>query len=57
MIMAYEKCRDCEYRCTCCSSREIWARCSGCGNHYDEFKPAENIIHCPLNGDVVESRE
>lgn len=53
--MAYDKCRDCKYRCTCCSSREGWSHCSGCESHYDEFKPAENIIYCPMTGQKIVS--
>lgn len=52
--MMYEKCRSCKYRCTCCSSRNAWECCSGCENHYDEFKPADNIIYCPLDGNEIE---
>lgn len=51
--MMYEKCRKCRYRCTCCSSRKDWNNCSGC-DRYDEFKPADNIIFCPLDGSEIE---
>lgn len=53
--MAYDNCRDCKYRCKCCSSREGWSRCSGCESHYDEFRPAENIIFCPMTGQKIVS--
>lgn len=53
--MAYDKCRVCEHRCTCCSSRQTWVCCSGCDSHYDEFKPAENIIYCPMTGQKIVS--
>ena len=50
----FTKCRECDYVCSCCSSRTDCANCSGCENHHDEFKPAENIIYCPLTGEKVE---
>ena len=49
----YTKCRDCKYRCTCCSSRGLGINCSGCENYYDQFKPAENIFYCPLDGSKI----
>lgn len=52
--MTYQKCRDCNYRCICCRDRVNSLSCSGCENHYDEFKPAENIIYCPLDGKKIE---
>ena len=52
--MKYEKCRSCEYRCSCCSSREDNLCCPGCENNYDEFQPTKNIIHCPLDGNKLE---
>lgn len=52
--MKYEYCRNCKYRCRCCSSTQ-YIRCSGCENHYDEFVPASWIIYCPQLGvSVVE---
>lgn len=50
--MIFKKCRDCSYRCRCCAS-SVFDRgpfCSRCENHYDEFYPAEQIKHCPLDG-------
>ena len=52
--MEYKKCRDCEYRCTCCSSRFTNLRCSGCECHYDEFAPADFIHYCPKDGKKIE---
>ena len=49
----YEKCKNCEYICTCCLSRQYCDR-SGCENGYDEFKPAKNIRFCPLDGNKIE---
>lgn len=50
----YEKCRNCEYICTCCLSRKYCDCCSGCENDHDEFKPAKNIKFCPLDGNKIE---
>ena len=50
----YEKCRNCEYICTCCLSRKYCDCCSGCENDHDEFKPAKNIRFCPLDGNKIE---
>lgn len=47
--MEYKYCRNCKYRCRCCSSTQ-YIRCSGCENHYDEFVPASWIIYCPQLG-------
>lgn len=55
--MKYEKCRQCDYICTCCESRGLWTNCSGCENPKDEFEPAQNIKFCPLNGEKLEDRE
>lgn len=52
--MMFEKCRNCKYICTCCSSRNVCESCSGCEKYYDEFRPAENILYCPLDGSKVE---
>ena len=52
--MAYEKCRDCKYRCTCYSSRADGMKCSGCENYYDEYQPAKNIKYCLLSGKKVD---
>lgn len=53
--MIYQKCRDCKYRCRCCSSHffDRNPRCSGCENHYDEFEPAEHMWCCPRDGQVI----
>lgn len=53
--MLYSMCRNCSYVCGCCSARINNARCSGCENHYDEFKPADNIKYCPLTGEKFSS--
>lgn len=53
--MIYQKCRDCKYRCNCCSGRYTLCRCSGCENHYDEFRLAENIIYCSLDGSKLDT--
>lgn len=55
-IIMYKKCKDCKYRCTCCSSRNAGECCSGC-DRYDEFKPAKNIIYCPIDGNKIENFE
>ena len=50
----YEKCRNCEYICTCCLSGKYYDCCSGCENDHDEFKPTKNIRFCPLDGNKIE---
>lgn len=53
--MVWAKCRDCQYRCRCCSSffDNPNPRCSGCENHYDEFYPAKYIKFCPIDGKPI----
>ena len=51
--MKYEKCRHCQWCCSCCRSRHNGIRCSGCENMNDEFQPAGNIIYCPLDGRML----
>lgn len=51
--MIYVECRNCKFVCTCCASRKDGTNCSGCENHFDEFKPAENINYCPMTGKRV----
>lgn len=56
--MKYKYCRDCKYRCSCCSSYYgNYINCSGCGNYYDEFSPASWIIYCPKLGVPVTKLE
>lgn len=52
MGVLYEKCRDCEYACRCCSSHfmEKWPRCSDCPRNRIEFIPAAHVVYCPLDG-------
>lgn len=55
--MIYIECRNCKFVCTCCASRKDGTSCSGCENHFDEFKPAENINYCPMTGKRVISHK
>lgn len=55
--MIYIECRNCKFVCTCCASLKDGTSCSGCENHFDEFKPAENINYCPMTGKRVISHK
>lgn len=46
----YPTCKACKYVCSCCASRGDASKCYNCVNDNSDFKPAENIKHCPITG-------
>lgn len=52
--MSYKRCIACKHRCKCCIANfHGHGDCQGC-DRFDEFKPAEHIIYCPMDGTLVE---
>lgn len=54
--MKFEKCRECAFVCTCCSSRETKKNCKQCNsmNFNEGYRPAGNIHYCSKDGEKIE---
>ena len=57
--MIYEKCRQCEFVCRCCSSKHWdnnYPHCQGCNRTHNEYEPANHINHCPIDGSIIKEK-